>query len=115
VEYLHEAMPLALAAADLTVARAGASALGEFPVAHLPAVLAPYSGVNQMDNAQALARRGAAVIVPDEQLPARLAPTVVDLLQEPARLHAMEQAMAELARPQAAEAIAAEIVKLAKR
>lgn len=114
VPYLHEAMPLALAAADLTVARAGASALGEFPAAGLPAVLAPYAGVNQMDNAQALARRGAAVIVQDEELESRLAPVVVDLLTDAGKLQAMRRAMAELARPGAAEMIASEIVGMAR-
>jgi UDP-N-acetylglucosamine:LPS N-acetylglucosamine transferase len=112
--YLHETMPLGLAAADLTVARAGASTLGEFPVAKLPAVLAPYAGVNQMDNAQALARRGAAVIVVDAELEVKLAPTVLDLLAKPAQLQAMTEAMAGLARPHAAEAIATEIVSLAQ-
>jgi UDP-N-acetylglucosamine--N-acetylmuramyl-(pentapeptide) pyrophosphoryl-undecaprenol N-acetylglucosamine transferase len=114
VPYLHETMPLGLAAADLTVARAGASTLGEFPVAKLPAILAPYAGVNQMDNAQALARRGAAVIVTDEELESRLAPTVLDVLANPAQLRTMSEAMAGLARPYAAEAIAAEIVRLAQ-
>jgi UDP-N-acetylglucosamine--N-acetylmuramyl-(pentapeptide) pyrophosphoryl-undecaprenol N-acetylglucosamine transferase len=114
VAYLHETMPLGLAAADLTVARAGASTLGEFPVAKLPAVLAPYAGVNQMDNAQALARRGAAVIVVDEELEAKLAPTVLGLLTQRDRLQAMSEAMAGLARPHAAEAIATEIIRLAQ-
>jgi UDP-N-acetylglucosamine--N-acetylmuramyl-(pentapeptide) pyrophosphoryl-undecaprenol N-acetylglucosamine transferase len=114
VPYLHETMPLALAAADLTVARAGASALGEFPVAGLPAILAPLAGVNQMDNAQALARQGAAVIVLDEELGAKLAPTVLDLLENPSKLQAMSKAMALLARPHAAGAIADEIVRLAQ-
>ena len=115
VAYLHEEMPLALAAADLTVARAGASTLGEFPVARLPAILAPYEGVNQMDNAQALARRGAAVIVTDEALPSKLAGTVIELLQNEPRRQAMEEAMASLARPHAALAIAQAIVALATR
>jgi UDP-N-acetylglucosamine--N-acetylmuramyl-(pentapeptide) pyrophosphoryl-undecaprenol N-acetylglucosamine transferase len=113
VPYLHEEMTLALAAADLTVARAGASALGEFPAAGLPAILAPYSGVNQMDNAQALERRGAAVIVVDEELEARLGPTVVELLSDSQRLSAMRGEMKNLARPQAAQRIADEIKRLA--
>jgi UDP-N-acetylglucosamine--N-acetylmuramyl-(pentapeptide) pyrophosphoryl-undecaprenol N-acetylglucosamine transferase len=114
VPYLHEAMILALAAADLTVARAGASSLGEFPAAKLPAVLAPLASVNQMDNAQALAKRGAAVIIEDEDLEAKLVPTVLDLLAKPPQLQAMSKAMAGLARPHAAEAIATEIVRLAQ-
>ncbi len=112
VAYLHEEMPLALAAADLTVARAGASTLGEFPVARLPAVLAPYAGVNQMDNAQALAKRGAAVIVRDEELPQRLASTVNALLQDMPRRRQMEATLAALAKPDAALRIAQAICAL---
>ena len=113
VAYLHEEMPLALAAADLTVARAGASTLGEFPVAHLPAILAPYVGVNQMDNAQALAKRGAAVIVEDKDLPARLAPTVNGLWDDTQRRQQMEAALAAMAKPDAAFRIAQAICALA--
>ncbi|MBE2237522.1 MAG: UDP-N-acetylglucosamine--N-acetylmuramyl-(pentapeptide) pyrophosphoryl-undecaprenol N-acetylglucosamine transferase, partial [Caldilineaceae bacterium] len=113
VAYLHEAMPLALAAADLTVARAGASTLGEFPVSRLPSVLAPLHSVNQADNAQALASRGAAVVVEDSDLPAHLAPTVASLLGNAVQRQAMEAALAQMAQPDAAFRIAAEIVRLA--
>jgi UDP-N-acetylglucosamine--N-acetylmuramyl-(pentapeptide) pyrophosphoryl-undecaprenol N-acetylglucosamine transferase len=112
--YLHEEMPLALAAADLSVARAGASTLGEFPVARLPSILAPLHSVNQMDNAQALAGRGGAVIIEDDDLAEQLAPTVAQLLGEPERLRSMEAALAQMAQPDAAARIAEEIVKLAK-
>ncbi len=112
--YLHEAMPLALAAADLTVARAGASTLGEFPVCRLPSVLAPLHSVNQADNAQALAERGGAVVVEDSDLPTHLAPTVASLLANPAQRQAMEAALAQMAQPDAARRIAAEIVQLAQ-
>ncbi len=114
VAYLHEAMPLALAAADLTVARAGASTLGEFPVCRLPAILAPLHSVNQADNAQALAGRGGAVIVEDRDLPAQLAPTVVRLLTDAAQRQAMEAALMQMAQPEAALHIAEEIVQLAQ-
>ncbi len=115
VPYLHDEMTLALAAADVSVARAGASTLGEFPVAHLPSVLVPLVGVNQSANAELLANRGGAVIVADEALKAQLPGTLQALLQDPARRFAMEDALRKLARPDAALAIASEIVALAQR
>jgi UDP-N-acetylglucosamine--N-acetylmuramyl-(pentapeptide) pyrophosphoryl-undecaprenol N-acetylglucosamine transferase len=107
VDYLHESMSLALAAADLTVARAGASTLGEFPVAGLPAILVPLvlSGVNQQRNAEQLAQHGAAVIVADDQLADDLARTVVELLNQSEKRGAMSQAAASLAQPNAAQNI----------
>ena len=108
VAYLHEDMPWALAAADLTVARAGASSLGEFPVAGLPSVLVPlpHAGVNQQVNAELLVSRGAAVVVQDNALSTELTPALLDLLQHPARLETMAQAAADLAQPNAARQIA---------
>jgi UDP-N-acetylglucosamine--N-acetylmuramyl-(pentapeptide) pyrophosphoryl-undecaprenol N-acetylglucosamine transferase len=105
VDYLHEAMSLALAAADLTVARAGASTLGEFPVAGVPSILVPLTAVNQQYNADQLAKYGAAVVIADEQLGDDLARTVVELLNQPERRAAMAQAASALAKPNAAQNI----------
>ncbi len=113
VAYLHEEMALALAAADLTVARAGASTLGEFPVAHLPAVLVPHPGVNQLQNAEYLVHHGGAVLVNDTQLTQQLTPVLLDLLQNPAKRQGMEAALAALAKPDAANGIAKALTTLA--
>lgn len=114
VGYLHEEMALALAAADLTIARAGASTLGEFPVAHLPAILVPHPGVNQLQNAEYLVKHGGAVLIDDAALSKQLAPTVLGLLQDQARRRTMEEALANLAKPQAAGAIAEALAQLAQ-
>jgi UDP-N-acetylglucosamine:LPS N-acetylglucosamine transferase len=54
---------------------------------------------------------GAAVVVPDAELDAaRLAREVTALLGDPARLEAMGKASAGLARPDAAQRIAAEVL-----
>ena len=114
VAYLHEAMPLALAAADITVARAGASSLGEFPVAHLPSILVPlpYAGVNQRANADLLAGHGAAIVIEDEELGEQLTPQLLALLEDDHRRAQMEDAAAALARPDAALQIAQALVEL---
>lgn len=115
--YLHREMALALAAADLVVARAGASTLGEFPALGLPSILAPYphSGQHQEINADALARRGAAIKLPDDQLATQLAPTVLRLLAAPEALAAMSRSAQALAQPGAAAAIVQELRRLAQQ
>ena len=113
VAYLHE-MPWALAAANLVVARAGASTLGEFPVARLPAILVPLpiSGGHQTPNAAKLADAGGAEIIPDKALDQALVPLVIDLLRDELRRLKMGAAMATLARPRAAYNIAQELIQL---
>lgn len=112
--FLHE-MGLALAAADLVVSRAGASALGEYPLFGLPAILVPYPFAwrYQKVNASHLAGRGAAVWLNDEDLAARLQTEVRGLLNDPARLAAMRAAARLAAVPDAAGRLAHEFVALA--
>jgi UDP-N-acetylglucosamine--N-acetylmuramyl-(pentapeptide) pyrophosphoryl-undecaprenol N-acetylglucosamine transferase len=114
--YLHEAMPAALMAADLVVARAGASTLGEFPALGLPAVLVPLplAGGHQLTNARYLADRGAAVIVANAELRTRLWPTLQTLLTQPDCLEAMGRAAAALAQPDAADRLAQALLDLAR-
>lgn len=112
--YLHE-MGKALAAADLVISRAGASSLGELPFFGLPAVLVPYPHAwrYQKVNAEALAKHGAAVILEDSRLQEDLINTVKVLLENPGKRKSMQTAMQSLARPNAAQAVASQLVELA--
>jgi len=112
--YLHE-MGAALSAADLVVSRAGASSIGEYPFFGLPAVLTPYPYAwrYQKVNADYLAERNAAVILPDELLQGKLSIVIKDLLSNGNKQNAMKTAMKNLAQPHAAEDIAGQLVKLA--
>ena len=82
-----------------------------------PAILVPYphaSADHQSSNARWMEQAGAAVVVPDAELtPQRLAAEVAALLGDPARLEAMGRASASLARPDAAQRIAAEVLAAA--
>jgi UDP-N-acetylglucosamine--N-acetylmuramyl-(pentapeptide) pyrophosphoryl-undecaprenol N-acetylglucosamine transferase len=110
--YLHDEMVTALLAADLVVSRAGASVLGEFPAAGLPAILVPYpyAGAHQQANAAYLAWHGAAIVINDADLKQRLQDTVIDLLANPEKLEAMCRASRNLAQPAAAARLAQEIL-----
>lgn len=113
--YLHAEMGAALAAADLVVARAGASTLGEFPLFGLPAILVPYPHAwrYQKVNAEMLAQAGAAIMMEDERLQAGLYLTVEKLLETPEKLEAMRHAMLALRIPDAAARVARQLQELA--
>ena len=107
----------ALAAADLVVARAGGSVF-ELAQYGLPAVLVPYphaSADHQTANARWMAEAGAATILRDGELtPQRLRAEVDALLADSDRLRAMAGASRALARPDAAQVVAQEVLAAAR-
>jgi len=115
--YLHEEMGAALSAADLVVARSGASTLGELPLFGTPAVLVPYPYAwrYQKVNADYLTSRGAAVMVKDQDLPGQFVRVVSELLNNRSRLDEMRKAMQALSRQDAAAVIADLLVSLGER
>lgn len=106
--------PLALAAADAVVARAGGS-VAEVLARGVPSLLVPYplaTGDHQTQNARTVAEAGAALMVADAELDgARLSEAVATLL-DPGVNARMRAAAVSLARPDAADRIADVVVEL---
>jgi UDP-N-acetylglucosamine--N-acetylmuramyl-(pentapeptide) pyrophosphoryl-undecaprenol N-acetylglucosamine transferase len=106
----------ALGAADLAISRAGGS-VWELAAAGVPALLVPYphaTADHQTKNARYFARAGGALVVPEHDL-ASLPGLARSLLEDERRRAAMREAMHALARPDAAETIAEELLALARR
>ncbi len=112
--YLHEEMGAAFRAADLVVARAGASMMGEAPAFGLPSIMVPltFAWRYQKINADYLTERGAALQLTDEELPEKLLPLVIDLLQDEARMTEMNRAATALDKPDATMQIAQEVMAM---
>jgi UDP-N-acetylglucosamine--N-acetylmuramyl-(pentapeptide) pyrophosphoryl-undecaprenol N-acetylglucosamine transferase len=111
-----EEIGLAYGAADVALARAGGS-VWELAAAGLPAVLVPgafATGAHQDKNARWFADAGGAVVVPEAEA-ARAPQVVEELLEDSDRLAGMAEAMRAVAKPDAAEEIADELVALARR
>lgn len=111
-------MQAAYAAADLVVAGAGAGTLAELAELGKPAIIVPDHGVSedhQARNAEPLGRAGVPVWSDADPLGEALTVRVRTLADHPAGLAAVGAALARLARPRAAEAIAEEIVALGAR
>jgi UDP-N-acetylglucosamine--N-acetylmuramyl-(pentapeptide) pyrophosphoryl-undecaprenol N-acetylglucosamine transferase len=103
----------ALLAADLVVARSGGS-IFEIAAHGRPMILIPYpyaAADHQSENARYMERAGAAVVIPDSELTGpRLAHEVGNLLSDPDALATMGRAAEDLAHPDAAAVIAAEVL-----
>jgi UDP-N-acetylglucosamine--N-acetylmuramyl-(pentapeptide) pyrophosphoryl-undecaprenol N-acetylglucosamine transferase len=115
--YLHEEMGHAFRAADLAVARAGASMLGEMPAFSLPSILVPLAWAwrYQKVNADYLVERGTAVQLTDETLDQQLLPTIQTLMADPDKLAQMSQAARALDVPNGAANLAGLIEAVAKK
>ena len=116
--YLHNAVD-AIAAADLAVVRAGAMTISELTARGVPAVIIPhpYSPNNHQEhNGRMVERRGGAVVILDRDLNGpSLTSTVLELLDDPARLEAMSRGSRSLGLPTATERIVEGILTLARR
>jgi UDP-N-acetylglucosamine--N-acetylmuramyl-(pentapeptide) pyrophosphoryl-undecaprenol N-acetylglucosamine transferase len=90
-------MDLAIASADLAVARSGSVTVSEFAAVGLPAIFVPYPVGNgeQRFNAADSVRAGGALLVDDAAFtPAWINGTLVPLLRDRSRIDAMSAAIA---------------------
>jgi UDP-N-acetylglucosamine--N-acetylmuramyl-(pentapeptide) pyrophosphoryl-undecaprenol N-acetylglucosamine transferase len=104
----------ALGAADLVLSRAGGG-VWELAAAGKPAILVPYpfgTGDHQTKNARYFQAMGGAVLMHEREL-GRVPELVRSLLGDSRRLGELRAAMLRIARPDAAEEVAEEVLRLA--
>jgi UDP-N-acetylglucosamine--N-acetylmuramyl-(pentapeptide) pyrophosphoryl-undecaprenol N-acetylglucosamine transferase len=111
-----ERMELALAIADVAVARSGAGHVAELTVCGVPAILVPYPHAtenHQEANAREVARAGAADLVLDRELsPEVLVDRMAAILDDDDRRRAMSDAAKAWSRPDAAARLAALVAEV---
>jgi UDP-N-acetylglucosamine--N-acetylmuramyl-(pentapeptide) pyrophosphoryl-undecaprenol N-acetylglucosamine transferase len=109
-------MPAAFARAHLLLCRSGASTVAEITAAGKVAVFVPFPRAaddHQLRNAQALAQKGAAVVIEQKDLtPERLLATITGLFADD-RLSRMSDASRSLSHPDAGREIAEMAAKAA--
>lgn len=108
-EYLDD-MGSAIAAADLIVARAGATSIAEITAIGRASVLIPYpyaTDDHQTLNARAVSVAGGAVVVPDAELDdTSFEAALLSLVSDAGKREAMAAAAAALGRPHAGRSVA---------
>ncbi len=110
-------MDLAYAAADLIVSRAGAIAISEISAVGKPVIFVPYPHAaedHQTKNAQRLAERKAALLIPDNQVNSKLFQMANDTLYNGEMLQAMAVEIKKFGITNADDIIAQEVIKLIK-
>jgi len=118
-EFIGAELPHVYALAALVVGRSGAGTVAELAALGKPSVLIPLPGTGgdeQTKNARLLASVGGAVLIPEHALtPELLKQTLDRLLSSPEELARMGAAARTQARPDAAEALAEELLQLVQR
>ena len=114
-EYIYN-MPELMAAADVVISRAGASSISEFCLIGKPVVLVPSPNVaedHQTKNAMALVNKNAALYVRDADAPQTLLQLAVDTVKDDEQLAQLSENIKKLGKPNSADVIAEEVLKLA--
>lgn len=109
-------MANALSAANLVVSRAGAGSISEFALLGKAVILVPSPNVSedhQTKNAMALVEKDAAIYVADAKAYEELLKTAVETVTDDAKLATLEENIEKMAKPNAAQEIADEVLMLA--
>ena len=109
-------MAAALGAADLVVSRAGAGSISEFALLGKAVILVPSPNVSedhQTKNAMALVDKGAAIHIPDSKAKEELVKVAVETVLDQEKIATLEKNVEKLGKPNAAEVIANEVIRLA--
>ena len=109
-------MAAALGASDLVISRAGAGSISEFALLGKAVILVPSPNVSedhQTKNAMALVEKDAAIHVPDSTAKEDMIRIAVETVLDPQKIEALEKNVIKLGKPNAAEVIADEVIKLA--
>lgn len=105
----QQEMPLAMAAADLMITRAGATTIAEVTALGLPALIVPSPNVahnHQYINGLELSRNGAAELLEEKEIDGKkLQEIVYRLFDAPEELREMSENSKKLGHPQAVETI----------
>lgn len=118
IKTFFDDMPSLLTKADLLIARSGASTICEAALFGLPAVYVPLklADGHQILNARAVEGDGAALVIDQNEFtPQKLAETLTDLLSDTTRLGQMSASAKKVSKPNAAEKVAAEVIKLSEQ
>ncbi|NUO01725.1 MAG: undecaprenyldiphospho-muramoylpentapeptide beta-N-acetylglucosaminyltransferase [Saprospiraceae bacterium] len=108
-------MDLAYAMADLVICRAGALTISELCLVGKASLLIPSPNVaedHQTKNAQALVEKEAALLLRDRDAKELIVAQALQLLNNEPQLEKLKQNIRRLARPDAADRIAEEVLKL---
>lgn len=106
-------------AADVIIARGGATNLAEFALQAKACIIVPnpfLTGGHQLKNAEALTRQGAVIELTEEQIEQerRLGSVLSDLLDNPGKRLELSRQLANFARPDAARRLAMLLLEKAK-
>ena len=106
-------MATAYSAADLVVARSGATTVAEISVLAKPSILVPLpsaSNNEQYENARMLDESKAAILISNDKIQDSLLNSIIQLIENESELNIMSERIKEFARPNAVNEIAEDIL-----